>query len=162
MHEIRIKILGKSHPDTLRILNVIGLDFLQQKKYTECLQTFQEICKHGTQLGDNSDIVLNAQMNRGLTYDELGQHQESYEIYKTAHSKYIEILGENHPNILRVLYVIGRALFRQKKYTDCLEAFQQIYKHREDLDDNSEIILRAMMNIGLPYYKLRMYDESLH
>lgn len=113
-HTRSIKIFGENQENTLAALNGIGLALLKQEHYTDCLEIFMHICKNVSKLGEDNDVVLDALLNLGLTYFRLGNYEKALNIYRKVYSKRSRILGENHPDTLKVLKRIELALMQQK------------------------------------------------
>lgn len=146
VHAKRFNVYGENHPETLNALSGMGHVYLQQNNFSDALLSFQEICNSKMELGEDQ-VVLSAMAKIGLIYHALGKYEQSLQMFRKAHVKSIEILGENHPGTLNALNGIGVVLLAQGNYTDCLNVFQQIYENRQQMGDENDVILNAMSNM---------------
>lgn len=164
LHEQTKLKFGKNNPISLNVRNWMGCTLLDQKKYKEALEVFEEIYENKTELGEENEVILSAMENIGYSHfkQRKGNYDEIFKILRRAHSQRVKLHGERHPNTLKSLNGIGVTMLGQKNYTEALQLFHEIYKNKNEIGDDNEIIIEAMENIGGACYNLGKYEESLN
>lgn len=164
LHKQTKSKFGTNNPITLNVRNWIGCTLLEQKKYKEALEVFEEIYENRKELGEENEVILAAMENIGYSHfkRKKGNYDEIFKILRRAHSQRVKLHGEKHPNTLKSLNGIGVTLLGQKNYTEALDVFEEIYKNKNEIGEDNEIIINAMENIGYACYNLGKYEKSVN
>ena len=104
MYNLRCKVLGKEHPDTLLSLGNLAAayghlgDFQKELELEE--KVYQLKCK---KLGDEHTDTLLTLSNIAMTYRNLGNYEKAVEVGERAYNLRCKVLGEEHPDTLLAL-----------------------------------------------------------
>lgn len=161
VHLKRTEMLGKNHTDTLSALNDIGELLLDQNKYYDALNIFEEIDKSRIELGLDNQIILKSMSNIAYVHCQLDNNAESLKVFKVVHEKTVEKLGENHPDTLAVLIQIADVLTDEENHSEALLIYEDIYKRRTELGEEQLIIRVVKSKIAFAYARTGNYTEAL-
>ncbi|KAF7534251.1 hypothetical protein G7054_g6346 [Neopestalotiopsis clavispora] len=112
--EIRERLLGEDHVDTLLSMDHLACVLCTQGKLTEALELHKAVlAKTLTVLGDDHSRTLQVRNNLGITYQRLGQYKQAERMHRATLLKMEAILGDKHPSTLwsmeNVAYCLRKA-----------------------------------------------------
>jgi eukaryotic-like serine/threonine-protein kinase len=99
---LRRRVLGPTHPDTLRSMNNLAGTLLSQSRYTEAQKLFEEVVeiKERTLGRDHPDTLLTIN-NLATMLMNFGHLEEARKLLEEAIDRNRERLGPNHPETLK-------------------------------------------------------------
>ena len=162
-HTIRKRLLGKDHPDTLRSLHYIGVDYSNLGRYKEALETDKRAYEARRQvLGVNHPDTLSSLNSIGVDYGNLGRYEDALETDKQVYKACKQVLGEDHPDTLNKLNNIGVDYSNLGWYEEALEIDKQVYEALSRvLGKNHPDTLGSLYSIGVDCSNLGRYKEAL-
>ena len=148
--EIRRRVLGDEHPDTLSSINNMGLLLQDQGKlpeaepfYREALETRRRV------LGDEHPNTLTSLNNMGLLLRTQGKLSEAEPCYREALEVRRRMLGDEHPSTLNSINNMGRLLQAQGKLPEAESYYREsLEASRRVLGDEHPDTLISINNMG--------------
>ncbi|MCP4345555.1 MAG: tetratricopeptide repeat protein, partial [Desulfobacterales bacterium] len=143
--QLREKVLGKEHPDTLGSINNLATLYESQGRYGEAEPLYKEALQLREKiLGKEHPDTLGSINNLAALYESQGRYGEAEPLYKEALQLSEKVLGKEHPNSLQfqlnhiVLLIImnkARSAFRSMKSMEhqlLSRSFQELYTTSAD------------------------------
>ncbi len=161
--EIRYEMLGQTHPDYAKSLNLLALINDSMGKYKEALLLFREAKNiYETNLGiDHPDYgpVLN---NLAFLYENMGQWEQSLPLYLRAIELEKKVLGIEHPQYAMALNNLALLYEKIGHYDQSLPIYLEAKKIREQTRgrDNPEYA-ESIHNLATLYKKMGNYSQAL-
>ncbi|MFO0874019.1 MAG: serine/threonine-protein kinase [Phycisphaerales bacterium] len=149
--EIRRRVLGDDHPDTIVSIGDMGTLLQAQRKLAEAeLYDRDALERHRRVLGDEHPGTLTSINNMGLLLRAQGKLAESDPYLREAMEKRRRVLGEDHPNTISSIGSMGILLQSQGKLAEA-EAYlrEAMEKRRRVQGDQHPDTLIAISNMGL-------------
>ena len=99
--QVREKVLGKEHPDTLTSMNNLAALYESQGRYGEAEPLLKEALQVlGEVLGEEHPYTLSSMNNLALLYQFQGRYGEAEPLYKETLQIGEKALGKTHPKTL--------------------------------------------------------------
>jgi len=148
--DIRRRVLGNEHADTLRSIGTMGLLLMYQGRLTEAepynreaLDGFRRV------LGDEHPETLTNLGNLGSLLESQGRLPEAEMYYREALDGFRRVLGDKHTNTLISNSNLGKLLLTQGRLSEaepyCFEAMNGF---RQVLGDTNPDTLISINNMG--------------
>lgn len=168
--EIRRRLLGDEHPDTLDSIERMGylygrLGRIEQQEplYEEAISGYRRV------LGDLHPSTLNAISNMGTYRLEQGRLGQAEKYLRESLEGRREVLGGDHPDTLISMSNMGALLLRQERVEQAESLYRRVVDgRRRQLGDNHPSTLTAVSNLGFllreagrPEQAMPYYHEAL-
>ena len=139
--EIRERLLGREHRDTLTSVNNLGLVLESQGKYKEA-EVMHRRALEGREkvLGREHPDTLTSINNLGSVLASQGKYKEAEVMHRRALEGREKVLGREHPDTLTSVNNLGSVLESQGKYQEA-EAM-----HRRDFEGSEKVLGREHPN----------------
>jgi tetratricopeptide (TPR) repeat protein len=130
--EVRTKVFGYQHPDTLRSRNRLAYAFWRQGRYTEAEDNFREVAMlEGNALGREHPDTLLSRNGLAIALDDGGKHADAEAQHRQVLQAREKVLGPEHPDTLRSRNNLALALNRQGRYAEAEKDFRKLIKLEE-------------------------------
>ena len=151
--QLRKRILGAEHRDTLMSMNNLASTFLSQGKHTEAaalhVQTL-EILKRV--LGAEHPGTLTSMNNLAGAYGAQGKHTEAGALHAQTLEISKRVLGAEHPSTLASMHNLAGAYHSQGKYAEAAALHAQTLEIvKRVLGPEHPDTLRSMSNLASAY-----------
>ncbi|KAG5663538.1 hypothetical protein KAF25_001474 [Fusarium avenaceum] len=143
-HDIAIKvlklqqeILGEEHPDTIRSLVSLGVAYQGQGRHDEAEKLYNKVLKyHQGELGERQSETISNMADLGM-------------------------LGEMHPDTLRIMAGIGVAYYAQGRHTEAHDLTIKVLELRQKvLGEHHPDTISSKTDLGAIYYVQGRYEEA--
>ena len=155
--DVRTRVFGPEHPDTLRSRNRLSYALWRQGKYAEAEADFGELIKLEEKvLGPEHPDTLLSRNGLAIALDDAGKHSEAEAEHHEVLKLREKVLGPEHPDTLRSRNNLALALNREGKYAEAEADFTELIKleekvlgpeHPDTLRSHSNLIV-ALGNQG--------------
>jgi tetratricopeptide (TPR) repeat protein len=131
--ELREKVLGKDHLDTLMVKNKLATSLCHQDKYEEAEPMFRQTLQvRETVFGkDHPDTLVSMNNLALLLHEHHGKYIEAEAMHRQTLHIRERVLGKDHPNTLWSMSNLALSLFAQGKYTEAEAIERQTLQIRE-------------------------------
>ena len=148
--EIRQRILGPEHPETLTSMNSLAIVLWYEGHYAEAKKLDRETLDVRRRvLGPEHPETLKSMSNLASVLNSEGQYAEAEKMDRETLDIGRRVLGPEHPNILKSMNNLSRVLVAEGHYAEA----EKLY--RETLDIQRRVLgpehpdsLRSMTNLG--------------
>jgi tetratricopeptide (TPR) repeat protein len=101
--------LGEDHPSTLRILNILGLVYIDLGRYEQAHTMFvNNLERRRRVLGEEHPETLLSMGNLGLALRNLERFDDAIDVYREALELQERAMGAGHPDTAVSLYNLGQ------------------------------------------------------
>jgi tetratricopeptide (TPR) repeat protein len=160
--EIREKVFGREHPDTLTSVSKLGSVLESQGKYDEAEAMHRRDLEGSEKvLGREHPDTLTSVSKLGSVLERQGKYDEAEAMQRRALEGYEKALGREHPHTLVSVSQLGTVLESQGKYDEA-EAM-----HRRDLEGREKVLGRehpdtliSVSKLGSVLERQGKYDEA--
>ena len=141
---------GKSHPETLRTLNLQADMLVETGKYAAAEPLLQRVLAgQKTMLGDKHPDYANALFSLGTLHRQRGDYAAAEPFYREALDVNIAAFGERSAQHAAALNYIGSLRWSQGRYDEAVAYFEQALEiFRKAYGKNSRGEARTLGNIG--------------
>ena len=161
--ETQRRVLGNEHPDTLDLINDMGLLLSEQGKldeaevyYTEALEAKRRV------LGNEHPSTLASIGNMGALLLDQGMYDEAQVYYTEALETNRRVQGDDHPDTLISINNMGVLLKRQGKYDEAEVYYTEALEgRRRVLGDEHPSTLISINNMGVLLKRQGKYEEAM-
>ncbi len=161
--EIRERILGPDHPDTLVCVNGLGIGYMMQGRLQESANLYEAllpICK--AKFGPDAVLTLQCMNNLGMALDTLGRLNESLSIHKEVFSICKANFGPDHRNTLKAMTNLAGVYDSLVLNDEALELRKEtLERSRSKYGPDDAGTLMAMQNLGNSYRKFGRFADAL-
>ncbi|MEE9128843.1 MAG: serine/threonine-protein kinase [Phycisphaerales bacterium] len=160
--ELRRRVLGEEHPQTLGSMGSLANLYSNQGRYDEAeplyLQTL-EIRKRV--LGQEHPSTLASMNNLAILYWNHGRYDEAEPLYLTTLEIRKGVLGEEHPHTLASLNNLAILYKSQGRYDEAQPLYLQALEiQMRVLGQEHPDTLSFMNNLAILYFDQGRYDEA--
>jgi len=135
--DLRERVIGKEHEDTLVSRNEIGLSLQYQGKYPEAEKIYREILTLNEKLLVQKDLdTLVTRHNLGAVLNSQGKYAESKKMVEETLLLEEAILGKDNPGTLASKFLLGSVLQAQGKLVEAEKIFNEVLMARKDIFGN--------------------------
>ncbi|KAL9120619.1 MAG: hypothetical protein Q9187_002827 [Circinaria calcarea] len=125
----REKINGKDHEDTLASINTLTSVLRAQGKYDQAEELNRRALETDMKkLGAQHRITLKASINRVDNLACRKEYQAAEELNRQVFQDMERVFGEYAPDTLESLATLGKMLYRQGKFAEAEDRYQQLAK----------------------------------
>ncbi|KAM3086792.1 hypothetical protein ACMFMG_000914 [Clarireedia jacksonii] len=131
VQELRIKVLGPEHPDTLMSMCYVAAALREQGNYREAEQIHrQELELCSKILGPEHPDTLTSISYIAAALSNQGNYREAKKMHRQVLELRIKVLGPKHPNTLASMYSVAAALSNQGNYREAEKMHRQVQELR--------------------------------
>ena len=130
--EIKKRVLGREHHDTLRSMNNVATTYYRLGQWTEALKVFQECLEIRKRvLGMEHPNTLQSINGLAATYNSLGRCTEAVTVYEECLEIRKRELGAEHPDTLGSMNNMAATYYRLGQWTEALKVFEECLEIRK-------------------------------
>ncbi len=160
--QVRQRIRGPEHPDTLLTRQWLGFVMFQRGRNQEAEKLLQEVLEAQRRvLGSHQADTARTASSLAAVYQTLGRYEEAEKLMLDALEIRRAVLGAENPESLRSLRNLAGLYSEMKRHDkaemllrDALEVLQRL------LGPDHPDTLEAMSNLGNTYWEAGRYDEA--
>jgi serine/threonine protein kinase/tetratricopeptide (TPR) repeat protein len=160
--EIRRRVLGPEHPDTLSSMNNLASVLDHQGRYAEAEKLYREtIDVKRRVLGPEHPDTLTSMWGLCVVLDHQGRYAEAEKLDRETIDVKRRVLGPEHPDTLRSMITLGNILTDEGRYPEAEKL------DRETLQVESRVLglehvdtLMSMSNLGTILMEEAHYAEA--
>lgn len=161
---LRMKTLGKKHPDVAKIYNNIGWVYRRQRNYKKSMDSHMNaLAIYEEVLGKEHPETATTYYYIAWNYERYGgkeNYLEAVEWYKKALVIQEKVLGEEHQNTAATYSNIAMAYYRLEDYdNEALELYRKALVVREGKEHPDTADTYAQL--ALLYHRQNNYDKAL-
>ncbi|KAI0451044.1 hypothetical protein F5B21DRAFT_393516 [Xylaria acuta] len=124
--ELKEKVLGKEHPDTLESMNNLANVLQYQGNYEEAKGMFRQVLELKEKvLGKEHPSTLSSINNFANVLQYQGNYEEAKEMFRQALELKEKVLGKEHPSTLSSINNFANVLQCQGNYEEAEEIYRQ-------------------------------------
>ena len=154
---------GNQHEITIQCYENLASAYGKLGDYSKAID-IEIICLNliTNKWGDKSLVYANGLNSLALFDSKVGLHNYALKWNKEAYNIYKELLGINHPSTLLSAYNLSVDLTNLGRYKEALDLLKENLKIKIKIYGANSIEAKLVYNnIGLLYYDLKDYDNSL-
>ena len=160
--ELRRRVLGDDHKDTLILMSSLGSLYTYQGKYGQAetlLASAIDIARR--KLGEDNATTLQILNNLALTYKNEGKYAQAEPLYTNALETRRRVLGEEHDDTLVSMNNLSMLYRLQGKYAQAEPLQTKVVSvWRRTLGEEHPLTIAAVNNLGLMHYALGQYSQG--
>jgi non-specific serine/threonine protein kinase/serine/threonine-protein kinase len=160
--DIKKRILGLDHPDTLLTMNSLATVFIRFGKYAEAESILREaVSRKKRVLGAENKQTLISMHNLGVVYYYQGKFKEAESLGRETLEVRKKVLGENHPDTIFSLGHLAATLGGQEKHEEAVKLYSEAKeKAMRIYGSEHPETLRTVHNLAIELNHLKKYQES--
>jgi tetratricopeptide (TPR) repeat protein len=149
-HDIRLRVLGPDHPDTLTSQHNLAMERWKQEKYGEAIELGRQTLERRRRvLGPEHEDTLFTQLNLGLFLLEDGQYDQAEALLRPGVETCKRVLGPDHHHTLYGQSDLALVLNNKDKYEEAIALDRDtLDKRRRSLGSDHPDTLRSMGNLA--------------
>ena len=160
--ELRKRILGKEHPDTLTSMNSLAELYCLQGNYVQAEPVFVEVLElRGRVLGEEHRDTLESMNNLAVLYFLQGKYVQAEPLSAKVLERRQRVLGQEHRDTLESMNNLAVLYYFQGRYAQAeplfLSALQVL---RRVLGEEHSHTLSSINNLGWLYYLQGKYVKA--
>ena len=162
-YELRKKVLGEEHPDTLTSLGNLASSYEDVGNYEQQLE-YNKKCYELRKkvLGEEHPDTLTSLGNLATSYGNIGNYEKQLEYNKRSYELSKKVLGEEHPYTLISLGNLALCYGNIEEYEKQLEYNKRCYELRKKkLGETHPNTLTSLNNLALSYNNMGDYEKDL-
>ena len=159
---VRKKILGKDHVDTLSSMAMAGLAYNLQGRWNAAEEMFVQVVETRKRvLGAGHPDTLISMGNLAVTYREQRRWKEAEELEVTVIETRRRMLGEEHPYTLISMGNLAATYREQRRWKEAEELEVTVIEtRRRILGEEHPDTLNSMANLAAIYQNQGRWDEA--
>ncbi|MHC4945244.1 MAG: tetratricopeptide repeat protein, partial [Planctomycetota bacterium] len=160
--EIRKRIFGKDHLETISTLGNLALIFTAQGKYSETEPIQREVLEaRRNLLGEEHPDTWNAWRELAVTLLNQEKYSEAESISRTVLEARIRHFGEKHPETLRSMHDLALVSSYQGKDSEAMQLYHKaLLIARESLPPSHQLTAYFVLSYGNSLMKAARYSEA--
>lgn len=163
--DLRQRVLGEAHPETIAILHELGVLYTRLGRYDDAEAHLSEAIRlSASAWGERDPRTLSAMAALSLTVMEQGRLDEAERLCRDVLVARIDVLGELDVDTLESLDALGRITHAQGRISDAEAIFRQAMDGRRDaLGEEHPDTLVSLNNLARTLREMgRMEDAEEH
>ncbi|PNP77904.1 hypothetical protein FNYG_08630 [Fusarium nygamai] len=160
--ELKEKVLGKEHPDTLMSMNNLALVLDNMGEYEEAEKMHREEWKLTEKvLGKDHPSTLISMNNLALVLRNMGEYEEAEKMHRETLEVREKVLGKEHPDTLDSMNNLASVLDDMGEYEEAEKMHRETLEAREKvLGKEHPSTLVSMNNLALVLKNIGKYEEA--
>ncbi|KAL8396664.1 hypothetical protein RB594_003650 [Gaeumannomyces avenae] len=161
-YELRKRVLGDKHPDTIRSMAELATTYHALGRYGEGEKISAEVLalRRGL-LGDKHPDTIRSTVDLATTYHALGRYGEAEKIYVEVLALRRDIFGNKHPDTIRSIADLATTCHVLGRYGEAEKMKLEVLALRRDvLGDKHLDTIQSMASLAATYHNQRRYDEA--
>ncbi|KXX73750.1 Nephrocystin-3 [Madurella mycetomatis] len=160
--ELRKKVLGEEHPDTLGSINNLATILGNLKRYEEAEQIHRQALELRKKvLGEEHPDTLGSINNLAITLGNLRRYKEAEQMHRQVFELRKKVLGEEHPDTLGSINNLAITLGNLRRYKEAEQMHRQVFELRKKvLGEEHPDTLGSINNLAITLGNLRRYKEA--
>ncbi|KAF4633228.1 hypothetical protein G7Y89_g4890 [Cudoniella acicularis] len=160
--EIREKVLGQEHPDTLASMNNLALMFSNQGRWKEAEELGIQVLEMTKRvLGREHPDTLMSMNNLALTFWKQGRWKEAEELGIQVLEIRKRVLGQEHPDTLISMNNLAITFSKQGRWKEAEELQVQVLEISKRVSGQEHLdTLRSMNNLASTFWKQGRWEEA--
>jgi eukaryotic-like serine/threonine-protein kinase len=160
--ELRRRVLGDEHADTLSVMSLLGNLYTYQGKYGQAEPLLaRAIDIAHRKRGEDDATTLQILNNLALTYKNEGKYAQAEPLYTKALEIRRRVLGEEHDDTLVSMNNLAMLYRQQGKYAQAEPLQAKVAAvWRRTLGEEHPLTMAALNNLALMYYASGQYSEA--
>ena len=161
--EIRQRLLGLEHPDTLESMLSVGYMHVHQARYDQAEPLFLELLEHQRRALDQDDPqVLSTLGVLGVLYKRLGRYDEAEPLYLEVLEARRRTLGDQHRHTITSMNNLAVLYRRQERYDEAEKLYLEALENsRQAFGNDHPDTLRILNGLAIVYKYQQRYQEAL-
>ncbi len=168
--DIRQRVLGREHADTLESMNLLGLARLDAGRHTDAVATLEEVLQlRRAHQGVEDPDTLSSMNNLAAAYYAAGRPDEAVALHREVLELQRERLGKEHPDTLSSMNNLAAAGLDVGKYDEAIELLEttvslrrtQLGADHPDTLVSMNNLANCYLNVGRHADALRLFKETL-
>jgi tetratricopeptide (TPR) repeat protein len=143
VEDVRERVLGSGHPDTLAAGQEVAWMLAQQGRTAEAEELYRRVLAGREQaLGDDHPDTLTTRSAVAWMLGERGRFGEAEELYRQVLAASGRVLGDGHPNTLATRSSVAWMLGERGRYEEAEDLYRQVLAGREEAlgNDHSDTL----------------------
>ncbi|GFR42040.1 hypothetical protein Agub_g2856 [Astrephomene gubernaculifera] len=129
--ELRTKVLGEEHPDTISSISNLASCINAQGKYSEAEPMYRQALElHTKVLGAEHPDTISSINNLASCIDAQGKYSEAEPMYRQALELRTKVLGAEHPDTISSISYLASCINAQGKYSEAEPMYRQALELR--------------------------------
>ncbi|KAH8708390.1 kinesin light chain [Phaeosphaeriaceae sp. PMI808] len=160
--EMRKRVLGDEHPDTLTSMANLASTYRNQGRWKEAEELEVQVIETSARvLGDEHPDTLTSMANLASTYRNQGRWKEAEELEVQVMETRKRVLGDEHPDTLTSMANLASTYRNQGRWKEAEELEVQVMETRKRvLRDEHPDTLTSMANLALTYQNQGRWKEA--
>jgi serine/threonine protein kinase/Tfp pilus assembly protein PilF len=160
--ELRRRVLGKRHPDTLDTMQALGRLYLSSGKYASGESVLTELLGIRRRLlGNEYPDTIGTMNELAICFGLQGDWARSARLLAEALESERRLLGEQHPDTLSVMQNLATQYVNLGQYASAAELYgKAVEAKRRVLGADHPSTLLSMNNLAVVYRNLGKYTEA--
>ena len=160
--DLRERVPGETHIDTLHSLSNLGLIFWRQGKNLEAEKIYRQVLDSSEKmLGNEHSHTLNVVNNLASVLNRQGKFQKAEKLHRRALSGTENTLGKEHPDTLISVSNLASVLSHQGKYEEAEKLYRRALSGNENtLGKEHPVTLMSVDSLGSVLANQGKYEEA--
>jgi serine/threonine protein kinase len=160
--ELRRRLLGAKHRNTLQSTNALAVLYLDQGKYEQAEPLFtKELQVWQRALGKENPDTLNTMSNLAWLYLNQGKYAQAEPLYTSVLQVQRRVLGEEHPDTLMSMHSLAWLYREQGDYAQAEPLFRKVLEvRRRVLGEEHPDTLISLNNLARLYRYEGKYAQA--
>ncbi|KAF5669923.1 Nephrocystin-3 [Fusarium denticulatum] len=160
--DLRRKVLGEKHPETLRSMASLAATYHAQGRYEEAERMKDEALNLQQQiLGEKHPETLRSMASLAATYHAQGRYEEAERIDQEVLNLRREVLGKRHPDTISSMASLAATYHTQGRYDEAQITYEKVLNLRQEvLGAKHADTIRIMSNLASTYRDQGRWKEA--
>jgi tetratricopeptide (TPR) repeat protein/predicted Ser/Thr protein kinase len=160
--ELRRRVLGEEHPDTLTSMNNLGMMYQHQGRQAQAEALWVKVLEVRRRvLGEEHKDTLHSMNNLGAHYVEQGKYGQAEPLLTKVVEIERRVRGEENYDTLQSMNNLAGLYFRQGKYVPAETIFAEVVEIRERVSgEEHPDTLNSMNNLAVLYATQGKYEQA--
>ncbi|KAL8740320.1 MAG: hypothetical protein Q9190_006965 [Brigantiaea leucoxantha] len=160
--EVRKKILGQEHKETLSSMGMVGLAYRLGGRWKEAEELQVQVMETSVRvLGEEHPNTLSSMNNLASTYGDQGRWKEAEELQVQVMETSVRVLGEEHPDTLNSIANLASTYWNQGRWKKAEKLQVQVIETSvRVLGEEHPNTLTCMNNLALTYRNQGRWKEA--
>ena len=160
--QIRERVLGAEHLDTLTSMNNLASTYADQKRWNEAEELFVRVVETSLRvLGEEHPFTLTSMANLASSYADQGRGSEAEKLFVRVMETKSRVLGEEHPSMLTTMDNLASTYRAEGRWENVEELFVRVIETKSRvLGEEHPDTLSSMAKLALTYWNLGLGNKA--